>query len=85
MVIDPVVCIDCGLCVFECPVSAIYADDMLPETWHGYIDINKRYAKVWPQIKKPQKPLATAAEYRQISDKRHLLEPDPPDGSVIKK
>jgi ferredoxin len=30
MFIDPDVCIDCGACVSECPVSAIYLDDDVP-------------------------------------------------------
>jgi NAD-dependent dihydropyrimidine dehydrogenase PreA subunit len=29
--IDPVECIDCGACVPACPVSAIFANDDLPE------------------------------------------------------
>ena len=31
--IDPVECIDCGACVPVCPVSAIFAQDDLPEKW----------------------------------------------------
>ncbi len=31
LVIDPDECIDCTLCVAECPVNAIYAEDDLPE------------------------------------------------------
>ena len=38
--IDPDVCIDCGLCVGECPVQAIYAEEDLPEEQMKYIQIN---------------------------------------------
>ncbi len=38
--IDPATCIDCGLCVVECPVQAIYAQDDLPAEWRKYIDLN---------------------------------------------
>jgi ferredoxin len=31
MFIDPDECIDCGACVAECPVAAIYLDDEVPE------------------------------------------------------
>ena len=79
LVIDPVVCIDCGLCVYECPVSAIYADDMLPGAWHDFIEVNARFAKKWPRIKKSQNPLPTAPEFRQVHNKRDLLDPNPPD------
>ena len=39
--IDPDTCIDCGLCVDECPVQAIYPDEDLPEEWEKYIQINR--------------------------------------------
>ena len=41
--IDPVECIDCGACVPVCPVTAIFAQDELPEKWNDYIKINADY------------------------------------------
>ena len=41
--IDPDVCIDCGLCVDECPVNAIYTEDNLPEEQARFIEINRAY------------------------------------------
>lgn len=41
--IDPDTCIDCGLCVDECPVHAIFPQDDLPEEWTRYIQINADY------------------------------------------
>jgi NAD-dependent dihydropyrimidine dehydrogenase PreA subunit len=41
--IDPEVCIDCGLCVDECPVHAIYVEDDLPEDQLVYVEINRDY------------------------------------------
>jgi ferredoxin len=38
LVIDPDECIDCNLCVPECPVDAIFADDEVPEDEHGSVD-----------------------------------------------
>lgn len=38
--IDPDDCLDCEACVSECPVSAIYKDDDVPERWTGYIQLN---------------------------------------------
>jgi NAD-dependent dihydropyrimidine dehydrogenase PreA subunit len=38
--IDPVECIDCGACVPVCPVSAIFAEEDLPEKWKQYAEIN---------------------------------------------
>lgn len=41
--IDPETCIDCGLCVDECPVNAIFLEDELPEEYTKYIQINADY------------------------------------------
>ncbi len=41
--IDPVECIDCGACVPVCPVSAIFAQDDLPEKWKDYAERNAKY------------------------------------------
>ncbi len=41
--IDPDICIDCGLCVDECPVQAIFLEDELPEKYTKYIQINAEY------------------------------------------
>jgi len=38
--IHPDECIDCGLCVPECPVDAIFADDEVPEKWANYTKKN---------------------------------------------
>ena len=38
--IDPDTCIDCGLCVDECPVRAIFAEEDLPEEWSSYVQVN---------------------------------------------
>jgi ferredoxin len=38
--IDPDDCIDCGACIPECPVEAIYLDDTVPEKWAGYVQLN---------------------------------------------
>jgi NAD-dependent dihydropyrimidine dehydrogenase PreA subunit len=41
--INPVDCIDCGLCAEECPVSAIFAEDDLPSEWRDFIEKNVNY------------------------------------------
>ena len=38
--IDPAECIDCGACVPECPVEAIFPEDELPERWQEFLEIN---------------------------------------------
>ena len=40
LVIDPVTCIDCALCVSECPVQAIWPEDELPDAYSDWTDKN---------------------------------------------
>ena len=41
--INPVECIDCGLCEPECPVDAIFMEDEVPEKWKSFIQLNAAY------------------------------------------
>lgn len=70
VVISPGECIDCGVCVDECPSHAIYPDDEVPEEWVEYIALNARLAQSWPEIRKGRTPLPTADEFRKETGKR---------------
>jgi ferredoxin len=48
LVINPEECIDCGVCVPECPAEAIIADTQ-PEA-EKWIEMNRQYATIWPNI-----------------------------------
>ena len=41
LVIDPDECIDCGACIAECPVEAIFADTDVPEEEEEWIEKNE--------------------------------------------
>ena len=43
--IDPEVCIDCGACEPACPVQAIFPQDLVPEQWKHYTEINADWYK----------------------------------------
>lgn len=43
--INPDECIDCGACAPECPVSAIFPADAVPEQWRSFIELNAAYFK----------------------------------------
>jgi len=74
LVIDPDECIDCTLCVPECPVEAIYAEDDVPDAQRPFIALNKELAQGWKPIieRKPGPP--DADEWAKVKDKKHLLE-----------
>ena len=43
LIINPDECIDCGLCVPECPVAAIFPADDVPDADKAFIDMNKNW------------------------------------------
>jgi NAD-dependent dihydropyrimidine dehydrogenase PreA subunit len=43
--IHPDDCIDCGLCVEECPVKAIFTPQNLPPEWESFVEKNADYYK----------------------------------------
>lgn len=66
LVIHPDECIDCGVCVPECPAQAIFSD-CEPEATPHWLEINRKYADLWPNItaKKPALPDADAENGRK--------------------
>jgi ferredoxin len=74
LVIDPDECIDCTLCVAECPVDAIFAEDDVPDSQRQWTPLNAELAKVWkPIIEKKEAP-SDADEWAKVKEKEHLLE-----------
>ncbi len=74
LVIDPDECIDCTLCVAECPVEAIYAEDDLPESMRQFIALNAELAKLWKPIVEKHDASADADEWSKVKDKLRFLE-----------
>jgi len=74
LVIDPDECIDCTLCVAECPVEAIFAEDDVPVDQRKYTAINAELAKVWPVITEKIDAQADADEWAKVKEKGQLLE-----------
>src|SRR5688572_5583236 len=74
LVIDPDECIDCTLCVPECPVEAIFAEDDVPDAQRDFVARNAELAKQWKPLieRKPAPP--DADEWAKVKDKRHLIE-----------
>jgi ferredoxin len=76
LVIHPDECIDCGVCVPECPAEAIFSD-VDPEATTHWLAVNRKYADLWPNItnKKPALPDADAENGRP--GKASELSPNP--------
>ena len=74
LVIDPDECIDCTLCVAECPVEAIFAEDDVPDSQREFIQVNAELAKVWPPLIEKIDAPADADEWAQVKEKKHLIE-----------
>ena len=74
LVIEPDECIDCTLCVAECPVEAIYAEDDVPENQRHYIQLNAELSREWKPIIERKEAPADADEWAKIKEKAHLLE-----------
>jgi ferredoxin len=62
--IHPEECIDCGACVPECPVQAIYAEYDLPDELKKWKDVNAERAPNLPGVTATQDPLPTAEAKR---------------------
>ncbi|MEW5837768.1 MAG: ferredoxin FdxA [Pseudomonadota bacterium] len=63
LVIDPNECIDCALCVPECPAQAIFSEDDLPASELKFIQINAELAQTWPLITRKNDALPDAAAW----------------------
>lgn len=72
--IDPDECIDCSLCVAECPADAIYAEDDLPPEQRQFVALNAELAKLWKPIVAGKDAPTDADEWKDVKNKLHLLE-----------
>ena len=66
LAINPDECIDCGVCVSECPVNAISpeSDDLL--IW---IERARENSASWPKITQSKSPLKDADRYQDEENK----------------
>ena len=66
LVINPEECIDCGVCVPECPVDAIKEESPHLIKW---IEINKELASKWDNITVKKDPLPDADKFQNEKNK----------------
>ena len=78
LVIHPDECIDCGVCEPECPAEAI-----IPDTEPGiekWLEINTKFASIWPNITRKGEQLPDAADWDGKADKAEMLSENPGQG-----
>ena len=69
LVINPDECIDCAVCVPECPVAAIYAEEDVPRDQQDFIPLNAQLARVWKPITRTKPALPDADAWSKVQDK----------------
>jgi len=76
LVINPDECIDCGVCVPECPVEAIVMDTE-PEG-EEFLELNREYSEgAWPNITRMKPPMDEAEEYEKKKNKKQYFSEKP--------
>jgi ferredoxin len=69
LTIDPDECIDCAVCIPECPVNAILPEEDVPADQQKFIAINAELSRHWPSITKRKPALADADAWKDRKDK----------------
>lgn len=80
LAINPDECIDCGVCEPECPAGAIRPDsDADASKW---IDINRTYSSLWPNISRKAARLDGADSMDGVANKFDLYFSEAPGQRV---
>src|SRR6266446_8135991 len=74
LVIDPDECIDCAVCIPECPVNAILPEEDVPEGQKKFTALNAELAKIWPVIIDIKPAPGDADQWKDVKEKLKLLE-----------
>ena len=74
LVIDPDECIDCAVCVPECPAGAIFAEEDTPSDQLDFIRINAELSPKWKTITKRKAALPDADEWNGKTGKTGMLQ-----------
>lgn len=75
LVISPEECIDCGVCIPECPADALFADsDPQAKEWWEF---NAKYAELWPVITEKGAAPVDAENWKKVNDKLKYFDPTP--------
>ncbi len=79
LAIDPEECIDCTLCVEECPAKAIFDEEEVPADQTHFFRINAELARAWPVIDQQIEAPSDADSWNGTPNKLQYLECDGTD------
>lgn len=96
LVIDPDQCIDCGVCVPQCPADAIVSDEFIVDVLSAhtdvlneeqkvlknFYDINLKYSKLWPNITAVKQPSSNADDYKCVVNKSQFFGENLAEGTL---
>jgi ferredoxin len=74
LVIDPEECSDCAVCIPECPVNAIFAEEDVPDDQKAFVALNAELSTIWPSITRLEPHPEDADEWAKVKEKRQFLE-----------
>jgi ferredoxin len=81
LVINSDECIDCGVCVPECPAEAIVSDTE-PAAAPKWLELNHEYSLVWPNLTRKKAPFADADVQNGVPDKLRFFSAAPGGGDT---
>ena len=76
LVINPDECIDCSICVGECPVNAIVEEREIDPSQAHFVQINRDLSRDprWKRIAASKSPLPDHEAWANVKNKLDLLE-----------
>jgi ferredoxin len=73
LVIDPDECIDCAVCIPECPVNAIVPEEDVPSDQLAFIKLNAELSSQWKSITRSKDSLPDAEQWKDVKNKLDQL------------
>ena len=74
LVIEPDECIDCAVCIPECPANAIFAEEDVPQDQMKFIALNAELSPLFESISRSKGGLPDADDWLDVPDKLKHLE-----------
>jgi len=79
LVINPDECIDCGVCIPECPIDAIVTD--IDARAEPFLELNRTYSiGPWPNLTKKKAAMENAKAYDTAPGKMMYFSAEPGEG-----